>query len=330
MRAAVRGVVAGVIGVLSVLPAQSQSVWDKMKQAAKLSEQQKQAQQNRSNAAPAASAPAQSKPNGYTVQGPMGTPELTAQLAGQAGFFDVTGIKLGMPAREALQVLKAHNTIFKVTPQTYTHQLIPNQTLVSGISAEMPLVASEIYEKYSVAFTMAPNAAYVVAVGRELNYPQGKQPSVEAAMQGMREKYGPESFAPRANADSPSFIWVKDLSGNPITGVDAQRVAEVCVGPFKAIQWSQGAPDAVTNGYAIASASFGPQECGKYAAVGVYMLGDSVQGQRDHLLRHMTVVAVNGGLYKSATQATHAQYLAVQNGVDKNVIDKANQQKVTY
>lgn len=307
-------------------PLHAQSIWDKMKQAAQKADQQKKAQQQPTAAQPAAA----SRPNGYTVQGPMGTPELTAQLASQAGFLDVTGIKLGMPAREALQVLKAHNPLFKVTPQTYVHQLIPNQTLVSGIEAEIPVVADEVYEKYNIAFTMAPSAAYVLAVGREVHYPRGKQPTVAAAMQGMREKYGPESFAPRANPDSPSFMWVKDLQGNTITGSDAARFSEACISPFHAYRWTHGAADAVTTGYKIETASFGPQECGKFAAVAVYMQGETVQGQRDYLLNNLTVVAINYGMFKSATQATHEQYLAVQNGQEKKQMDKANQQKVAY
>lgn len=304
-------------------PADAQSIWDKMKAAARQKEQQKQ------RAQPAAAQQAAS-PAGYTVQGPVGTPELTAQLASQAGFLDVTGIKLGMPAKEALQELKAHNAIFKVTPQTYVHQLLPDQTLVSGVEAEMPLVADEVFEKYNLAFTMAPNPAYVIAVGREVHYPHGKQPTVAAAVQGMHEKYGPESWAPRANPYSPSFIWVKDLEGNPVTGVDAQRVGEVCISPFRAYQWAHGAADAVTSGYKIETASFGPQECGKFAAVAVYMQGSVVQGQKDYLLDNLTVVAINYGMFKSATQATHAQYLAVQNGRETKEMNKANAQKVAY
>lgn len=305
--------------------AEGQNVWDKMKAAAKAADQQKKAQQ-----ALAAQTTAAAKPNGYTVQGPVGTPELTTQIAGQAGFFDVTGIRLGMPAKDAVQVLKAHSAVFKVTPQTYSHQLIPGQTLLSGVETDMPLVATQVYEKYAVAFTMAPNAAYVVGVGRTVHYPRGKQPTVAVAVAGMREKYGQESFVPRANPDSPSFMWVKDLNGNAVTGVEAQRAAEACTSPFLGQQLAEGAAKVVTLGYAVSSAPFGPLECGKYATVAVYMSGESVAGQRDYLLNNLTVVAVNGGLYKSATQVTHEQYLTAQKSVDKNTMDKANGQKVTY
>ena len=51
-----------------------------------------------------------------------GTPEQTAKLAVAAGKYDIAGMKLGMPLKEAMQVLKAHNpklqmkrTLFNMT-----------------------------------------------------------------------------------------------------------------------------------------------------------------------------------------------------------------------
>ena len=38
-----------------------------------------------------------------------GTPEQTAKLAAAAGKYDIAGMKLGTPLKEAMQTLKAHN-----------------------------------------------------------------------------------------------------------------------------------------------------------------------------------------------------------------------------
>lgn len=55
-----------------------------------------------------------------------------------------------------------------------------------------------------------------------------------------------------------------------------------------------------------------------------------MQGQLDNLVSNMIVVICNGGLYRSAAQATHAQYLAVQKQVDDKKMIDAQQKKVVF
>lgn len=69
-----------------------------------------------------------------------------------------------MSVKDAMTVLKAHHSLLKITPQTYVHQLIPNQTLVSGVEAAIPLVAGQIFKGYKLAFSMQPSAGFVTAV----------------------------------------------------------------------------------------------------------------------------------------------------------------------
>jgi hypothetical protein len=47
-----------------------------------------------------------------------GTGEETAKLAAAAGKYDIAGMKLGIPLKEAMQVLKAHNPKFQLTNVT--------------------------------------------------------------------------------------------------------------------------------------------------------------------------------------------------------------------
>ncbi len=49
------------------------------------------------------------------------TPAITAKIAATTGFVDIAGIKLGMPAQQALNLIKAENAAFKT-------QLSNNQT----------------------------------------------------------------------------------------------------------------------------------------------------------------------------------------------------------
>src|SRR5512146_59757 len=45
------------------------------------------------------------------------TPQRSAKLASSAGFVDILGIKLGMPAETALSILKANNSTSRITFQ---------------------------------------------------------------------------------------------------------------------------------------------------------------------------------------------------------------------
>lgn len=320
-------IVIGLITCALSATIQGQSLWEKMKKAAQNAQSNSRSTQTASgrpapNAAPVAAS--------VHPPGPPGSPELTAQIAADAGFQEVTGIKLGMTVKEAMTALRAHNDLLIVAPQTYTNQLIPNQTLVSGVHATVPLVAGEIFENYDIAFTMPPGTAYVTAVGRTINYPRGRQPSLQTAIDGMREKYGHETFVPRMNPDDPAFIWVMDLKGNRIEGSEGQRVAESCTSAFRAEIQSNQANEIVGGGYEITKNTFGALDCGAYATTAVYFQSNKVQGQSDNLVSNMLVLISNGGLFCSAAQATHAQYLAVQKQQDDQQMTNAQKQKVSF
>lgn len=266
---------------------------------------------------------------GFTPTPETGTPELTASLAASSGFLEVTGIKVGMSVKDAMTALKLHNSLLKVTPQTYVHQLIPSQTLVSGIDAAIPVVSGQIFESYKIAFSMQPSAGYVTAITRNVHYPPGQQPAFTAAIEGMRSKYGKENFVPRANAADPSFFWIMDLHGHLISGPDIQRIVEVCTSPFLTEKWER-ASDVVGLGYDERQHSVGALRCSDYATIAVYFQGSLIPGQTDYLLDNLMVVASNGALYRSATEATHAQYLAAQKSVDADKMNKAEKKGVDF
>ncbi|MDE1175708.1 MAG: hypothetical protein PW789_03795 [Edaphobacter sp.] len=318
-------------------PAMSaQSVWDKLKQAAsqlpkETTNKSRPAAAQTDKAQPAKSqkpdAPAADR--GFISTPETGTPELTASLAASSGFLEVTGIKVGMSVKDAVAALKAHNSLLKVTPQTYVHQLIPDQTLISGVKAEIPLVTGQIFESYEIAFSAQPSAGFVTAVTHNVHYPPGQQPAFTSAIEGMRAKYGKENLVPRANAADPSFFWIMDLHGNLISGPDLQRIVETCTSPFLSEEWERAA-DTVANGYDERKLSIGTLRCSNYATIGVFFQGSLIPGQKDYLLDNLMVVASNGALYRSATEATHAQYLAAQKQVDADKMNKAEKKGVIY
>lgn len=303
----------------------AQSAWDRLKQAAKQAEQRKNQTQSATHQGEGIGATDQA----FHPSAETGTPELTASLAANAGFIDVTGIKLGMRVKDAVMALKSHSSLLKVTPNTYVHELIPNQTLVPGVDAAVPLVKDQIFEQYHIAFTMQPSDGYVMAVTHVVHYPPGQQPAYSSAIEGMRAKYGKENYVPRAAATGPSFFWVFDQQGKPVQGPDVQRIVEKCTNVFLTEDWER-AVDAVTLGYNEQKMSMGPLRCSSYATVGVYFQGSLIPGQTNYLLDNLTVVASNGGLYRSAVEATHAQYLAAQRKKDNNTMNKAQKQGVQY
>jgi hypothetical protein len=314
--------------------ASDQTVWNRLKQAAR--EVPRPAAAQPSGAAPGAAAAGSSQKastaaasQGFTPTAETGTPQLTASLASAAGFLDVNGVRLGMKAGDALAVLHSHNGLLKITQETYTHELIPGQTLVSGIHAQVPLVAGQIFERFEIALSTQPSDSYVMAVAREVHYPPGKQPTYTSAIEGMRSKYGKENFVPRAAPTGPGFFWILDQQGHPVQGPELERIVTTCTSPFLVQEW-QSAVHTVTLGYEEQKHSIGALRCSSYATVAVYFQGSLIPGQTTYLLDNLTVVASNGALYRSAVEATHAQYLSVQKKVDSDKMNKADRQKVDF
>lgn len=304
----------------------AQSAWEKLKQAAK---QTPQATKNSGQPASAQRQTSDPANQGFHETAETGTPQLTASLAASAGFIEVTGVKLGMRAKDVPSIIKAHNGALQITPETYVHQLIPGQTLTSGIHAKTPVVSGQIFEQYEVAFTTQPNDSFVMAVGHRVHYPRGQQPTYTSAIEGMRAKYGKENYVPRAFPAGASFFWVMDTQGHPVAGTDLQRIVETCTSPFLAEQW-QSASDTVTKGYDERKLSIGALRCSSYATVGVYFQGSLIPGQTTYLLDDLLVVATNGALYRSAVETTHGQYLAAQKKVDDNKMKDAEKKGVAF
>ena len=53
-----------------------------------------------------------------------GTPEQTAKLAAAAGKYDIAGMKLGTPLKEAMQALKAHNPKLQMKKDTIKYDVL--------------------------------------------------------------------------------------------------------------------------------------------------------------------------------------------------------------
>src|ERR1700756_4971305 len=122
----------------------------------------------------------------------FGTPQGTNALAASAGFIDILGIKLGMPAEQALATLKANYPSSKISlARTADYESAwynverenPSHKWVFKIDVD----PNGPGDKISVGLSLPPSTQVVHAVGRESFL---KEPvAVENIVAGLRKKY---------------------------------------------------------------------------------------------------------------------------------------------
>ncbi|HKN88391.1 MAG TPA: hypothetical protein VJV04_16110 [Nitrospiraceae bacterium] len=149
-----------------------------------------------------------------------GTPEATAMIAKTAGKYDVLGIKLGMPAKEAAAILQSRGLQFK--PETVKYNMLPNP-LTYGLYALNPLLARNNgmqpgAEKLYLMLTMPPNEQLVSKINRFLMFTKETAPTQQVLAADLIKKYGPVSFdsAPGDlyRAGVRDMFWADDAQGN--------------------------------------------------------------------------------------------------------------------
>lgn len=158
------------------------------------------------------------------------TPQRSAKLAASAGFIDILGIKLGMPAETALSILKSDNPTAKITfnrTNDYESAWIenlprtdPSRQFVSEIDLEPARMPGD---RINLGLTIPPSKQVVQAVART---------SVLAApvamaniVAGLRKKYGPETAGPDFkwrsltpfDGSSKIFLWIFDAEGRRVS-----------------------------------------------------------------------------------------------------------------
>jgi hypothetical protein len=204
-----------------------------------LPQRQPQAQQPRHQQAPsqqAAQQQPQYKPGGGTRPLPdvkpepspdFGTPEGTAKIAARAGFLDVVGIKPGMPVKEAVDALKAHNAGFNPGPITLReYEALPGVVMTPVLYAPNPGGPNATSgDDFRLLLTYAPNEAFVWGIVRNMGFGRVEdRPTVENTLAGVRQKYGQESVK---EGDS-LLIWIYDGEGKQVMGQQAKDIRQQC------------------------------------------------------------------------------------------------------
>jgi hypothetical protein len=157
----------------------------------------------------------------------FGTPETTAKIAGKANFIDVAGVKLGVPLKAALDMVKEHNSNLVMEPLTLPpYEALPNVTMT-------PLVQSKRYtntagpekEYVGLLVTMAPSEPLVWGVMRELWYEKEEsRPTIDTILGALRQKYGQESLN-----ENIRLTWMYDGQGQLVPKAKAAEIMSKCV-----------------------------------------------------------------------------------------------------
>jgi hypothetical protein len=170
--------------------------------------------------------------NAQSPQNPppdFATPQRSAKLAASAGFLDILGIKLGMPAETALSILKTNNPTAKITfsrTNDYESAWIenlprtdPSREFVSEIDV---VPARTPGDTINLGLTIPPSKQVVQAVARTSGF--AAPVAMANIVAGLRKKYGPETAGPDFkwrgltpfDGSSKIFLWIFDAEGRRV------------------------------------------------------------------------------------------------------------------
>jgi hypothetical protein len=145
----------------------------------------------------------------------------TAKVAVSAGKYDVLGIKLGMPAKEAMAILKAHGQ-FQVTPETIKYDFLPAPMTYGVMAANAIVVKNGGHafpgsEKLYFLVTMPPNQPVISKISRYLLFSKDTAPTADSLVADLTKKYGTPSYDSHPKdlyyTGYRELFWVDDAQG---------------------------------------------------------------------------------------------------------------------
>lgn len=239
----------------------------------------------------------------------FGTPEATAKIAAKAGFLDVVGVKLGLPVKEALAAVKAHNGNLRMEPQVKLEfEALPGvvMTPVLASTKNVSQPSDPGAEYFGLLLTYAPNEAFVYGVWRDFWFTkQESRPPVDTIVTGLRKKYGPESV----RHEDTLLLWLYDAQRQQVMGDRAKEIWQKC-----ANHWMTGAVydqgnilRQVTRGYYIVNdgRDYHGGVCHSHSLVQAIYSADRPQGASQPLIMSVKVQASNRQLEASGVTATN-------------------------
>lgn len=148
-----------------------------------------------------------------------GTPEETAKLAAAAGKYDIAGMKLGTPLKEAMQTLKTHNPKLQMKKDTVKYDVLGGE-LLYGLTFMSP------DERFIFGLTMPPNPIVVSKLARTLTFTKETAPTQQTLVEALIKKYGTPSYDNGPNQFNDANLriinWLDDADGSRMKDEDGR------------------------------------------------------------------------------------------------------------
>jgi hypothetical protein len=249
--------------------------------------------------------------------------------------YDIVGINLGMPIKDALLALKAHSPNFRLQPDSLKFDFLPT-ALTYGISATSPAVVSATgrpipsnSEKFYFLITMPPSQPVVSKLARLVTFSKESAPTQDVVAADLEKKYGQPSYdsgPPSLNElGARDMFWVDDQRGNrlrvrepePLWQCGALTTFRICLqgdarglNEVADIQINPGiARSRMQEGYATGSEAWAVAACSGYTMVRARLFDTRTMGTlAPGLVGGMLMIIGSGPLDRSATDATR-QYV---------------------
>lgn len=220
-----------VVGAMFQPTASAQSFWQKMKQAAKQSQQNAAAQQRHTQPTSARNSSAQSSQPaaaGNTPTASAATPVNVDSPALNALYrkLDIGGVQLGMTPQAAQAALQHRNpALVKEQVQPFAFTDLPNTEFTSRVNFTEPAAQKAVIENISLGLTLQPMQPEVLSIFRATKYAIDHMPTAKNTVAALQAKYGPVSLL----EDSPSaneifILWIFDGGGSLVSKARAEKI----------------------------------------------------------------------------------------------------------
>lgn len=236
--------------------------------------------------------------------------------------FDIVGIKLGMPAKDAMVALKADNPRLALTPASFKYEGFANPLIPvvdgSDVAPTANAAVRQASETVQILFTTPPGPEVVWAMGRRYSFPTAERPSMQAILEALRKKYGPETVPPGPPNTSQSLVWIYDPQGRA-AGSRGPQLNTICASTL--LTYTGDAAMAINAD--IHAPRAWPPECTSIIVIKADVLGAQI-APNQFAASSMEVHMYDGGRYRAALEATRGVILNAVRAREQKQADEVN------
>ncbi|MFC1602634.1 PEGA domain-containing protein [Pseudomonadota bacterium] len=130
--------------------------------------------------------------------------------------FDIVGLKLGMPAKEARAAIHRYNPDLNIKELSDSINDIPNSDYISQLSTKQPgYTGKYITERIGILFYMPPNENSAAAITRYVKYDEKSRPTIKDTKAALIQKYGKAAKPTKLVNNNLEYIWKYAVDGAP-------------------------------------------------------------------------------------------------------------------